>query len=176
MTEIAAGPVWRTPPEEWRTPQESGASWQDYENVRQVCSSYCHIVDRALNSGVTPDLTSILHPDALYHNNFQPGRRFEGRDAVVNWYHEYLGRRLGYYRWVRHKIFEPLITIDGDTAMSSAHFDADSVDRYDKIRVMSGVYDDLLVKYDGRWLIKERFQTIHYHHSLGEAAEFKGWS
>lgn len=170
------GAHWRTPPETWPTPAQSGASWTDYENIRLVESSYCHITDRALNAGKTPDLSSIFHPEAIYRNSFQPGKEFVGHDAVVNWYHEYLGQRLGYYRWTRHKIFEPLIVVDGDTASSSVHFDADSVDRRDRIRVMSGIYDDMLVKHDGRWLIKERFQTIHYHYTLAEAHEFSGWS
>jgi hypothetical protein len=170
------GAYWRTPHDAWVMPNDSGATWEDYETIRTIESSYCHITDRALNSGQTPDLSSIFHPEAIYRNSFQPGMEFVGHDAVTKWYHEYLGRRLGYYRWTRHKIFEPLILIDGDIATASVHFDADSVDRHNRIRVMSGIYDDLLLKHEGRWLIKERFQTIHYHHTLSEAHEFSGWS
>lgn len=173
--EWAPAPQWRTPPERWLSPVDSGADWSDYEAIRTIIAGYCHVTDRAMNQGSTPDLASYFADDATFQNSFQVGQRWVGQEAVVAWWREFLSRRAGYYRWIRHKIYEPLITIDADTALSAVHFDADSVGRDDRIRTMSGIYDDLLVKRGGRWVIKDRYITIHYVHESGEAKPFAGW-
>lgn len=148
---------------------------QDFEEIRQILASYCHIVDQAVAKGETPDTSRLYAEDAIYSNSFEYGQEHVGHEAVVAWYHKFLGKRSGYYRYMRHKIFEPFISIDGDKARSLTHFDADSVDRESQIRGISGRYEDDFVKREGRWLINRRHVEVHYHHTPGKAHEFKGW-
>jgi hypothetical protein len=149
---------------------------EDFEEIRQILAGYCHIVDQAVAKGETPDTSALYHPDAIYSNSFEGGKEHVGHSAVVDWYHKFLGKRSGYYQYMRHKLFEPHIVIDGDHARSVAHFDADSVDRKSQIRGISGRYEDDFVKNNGRWLIVKRHVEVHYHHDGGIAHPFKGWS
>jgi hypothetical protein len=156
-------------------PGEAGASWIDYEEIRQILVAYCHVVDRALAAGEIPDVSHLYHPDSSFSNSWEQGRVHVGRDAVIAWYEEFLGKRSGYYRWTRHKISEPLISIERSSAQAVTYFDADSVDRHDRLRVISGRYDDEFAKDDGKWLIKNRYVELHYHYTPGKASEFVGW-
>ena len=151
-------------------------SAEDFEEIRQILAGYCHIVDQAVAKGQMPDTSALYHPDAVYSNSFESGKQYIGHSAVVAWYHKFLGNRSGYYKYMRHKIFEPYIVIQGDTARSITHFDADSVDRENLIRAISGRYEDDFVKSDGHWLISKRHVEVHYHHTMGAAHAFKGWS
>jgi SnoaL-like domain len=149
---------------------------EDFEAIRQILAGYCHLVDQAVAKGETPDTSALYHPDAVYSNSFENGIQHVGHAAVVAWYHKFLGKRSGYYRYMRHKIFEPYIVINGDKAKSRTHFDADSVDREGMIRGISGRYEDDFVKSSGQWLIAKRHVEVHYHHTIGAAHPFKGWS
>jgi hypothetical protein len=146
----------------------------DYEAVRQVVSGYCHIVDRAMQAGQTPDVSGLFHRDAVFTNSFQD-QEWVGRAAVVEWYHTYLGKRRGYFRYTRHKIYEPFIEIVDGVATSSCHFDADSVDFTGIVRTMSGRYDDVLTQQEGRWLFSKRHIDIHYIPQPMQAQPFRGW-
>jgi hypothetical protein len=150
-------------------------SWNDYEAIRQVISGYCHIVDRAVAKGETPDTSQLYHPNAEYSNSFQEGEVCVGHEAVVAWYHKFLGQRSGYYKFMRHKIYEPFILIHENTAAVITHFDADSVDRHRQIRAISGRYNDSMIKHNGKWLISKRHVDVHYHFVRGEAQRYVGW-
>jgi hypothetical protein len=147
----------------------------DHEQIRQLLVGYCHAVDRALEKGEVADVSALYHDDATFAASWERGQRHVGLPAVLSWYEEFLGKRAGYYRFTRHKISQPEIRVDGDRACSRTYFDADSVDRNDLLRVVSGRYDDEFVKQDGKWLIKDRYATIHYHYTSGEIHEFSGW-
>lgn len=147
---------------------------EDYEEVRQLVSAYCHIVDLTMQAGSTPDVSHLFHPDAVFTNSFQD-REWVGRDAIVEWYHTYLGKREGFFRYTRHKIYSPYITITDGVATSTCHFDADSLDFGGVVRTMSGRYDDTLEPYEGRWLLKTRHIDIHYIPEAVTATPFKGW-
>lgn len=147
----------------------------DYEAIRSVVSAYCHIVDRAAAKGETPDLSALFHPDAVLSYSFENWKKHVGHKAVVEWYHQYLGKRAGFYRFTRHKIFEPYIVINGDTAEVSTHVDADSIDFAGVLKVMAGRYDDWLVKQNGKWLIKERRGYIHYVFTGPQTQPYKAW-
>lgn len=148
---------------------------EDFEAIRQILAGYCHLVDDAVAKGETPDTSSLYHPDAEYSNSFEGGKKHVGHAAVVAWYHEFLGKRSGYYKYMRHKIFEPYIVVDGNTARSVTHFDADSVDKDSNLRAIAGRYVDEFVKENGRWLIKKRHVDVHYHYTPGIAHPFVGW-
>jgi len=145
----------------------------DHEQIRQLLVGYCHTVDRALDAGKIADLSGMYHEDSTFAASWEDGREHVGRRAVLAWYDEFLGKRVG-LRHTRHKISEPEITVDGKTARSRTYFDADSVDRRDRLRVLCGRYDDELVKDDGTWLIKNRYVTAHYSYTGGETREYTG--
>jgi len=146
----------------------------DYEQVRQVVAGYCQFVDRAMQAGGTPDVSHLFHPDAVFTNSFQK-EKFVGREAIVDWYHKYLGKRAGYFRYTRHKIYEPYIVIEDGVATSNCHFDADSLDFTGIIRTMSGHYEDTLTPYEGKWLLTSRHIDIHYIPEAVQAQPFRGW-
>jgi hypothetical protein len=147
----------------------------DFEQIRQVVAGYCHIVDQAMQNGDTPDVSMLFHPDAEFTNSFQP-QVWVGRDAIVDWYHTYLGKRKGYFRYTRHKIYAIHQELEGQTARTICHFDADSLDHSGIIRRMSGQYEDVLEKYGNRWLIRKRHINIQYIPGAIQAELFKGWS
>ncbi|WP_020499184.1 nuclear transport factor 2 family protein [Sciscionella marina] len=146
----------------------------DYEQVRQIVSGYCHVVDQAMQAGKTPDVSHLFHPDAVFTNSFQR-ERWVGRQAIVDWYHKYLGKREGHFRYTRHKIYEPYIEIVDGVATSTCHFDADSLDFTGIVRTMAGRYDDTLEPYEGKWLLKSRHIDIHYIPAPVQAQPFRGW-
>lgn len=151
-----------------------GSGSSDFEEIRQVVAGYCHIVDRAMQKGETPDVSSLFHPDAEFTNSFQT-KVWVGRDAIVDWYHSYLGKRQGHFRYTRHKIYAIHLEFEGDHAHSVCHFDADSLDFNGIIRKMSGRYEDMLQKHDGRWLIRKRHINIQYIPGETQAEPFRGY-
>jgi len=143
------------------------AALNDYEGARQVLSRYCY----ALDSGRLEDLSPLFHRDAVFSVSFEHGHKHSGRDTIHAWYQRFFQQRPGEYRYMRHKIYEPLMTVNGDTATSSAYFDADSVEAGGSIRVVAGRYDDVLVKEQGQWFFKERTITAFYRYSPGQCQE-----
>jgi hypothetical protein len=149
-------------------------SGDDFEQIRQIVAGYCHIVDRAMQRGETPDVSMLFHPDALFTNSFQ-SQEWVGRDAIVEWYHKYLGRRKGHFRFTRHKIYASHQEFEGKTVKSICHFDADSLDFHGIIRRMCGQYEDVLEKYRDQWLILKRHINIPFIPGAIQADPFKGW-
>ena len=146
----------------------------DYLAVQHVVSLYCYLVDTAMQAGETPDVSPLFHPDSEFTNSFQM-ETVKGRDAVVQWYHNYLGKRKGYFRYTRHKIYTPCIQFNGELATSWCHFDADSLDFGGIVRRMSGRYEDTLKKHNGQWLIYRRHIDIHYIPEAEKAEPYRGW-
>jgi ketosteroid isomerase-like protein len=143
------------------------AAMNDYEGARRVLSRYCY----ALDSGRLEDLGPLFHPEAVFSVSFENGQKHSGRDTIQAWYQRFFQHRPDAYRYMRHKIYEPLMTVTGDTATSSTYFDADSVDADGSIRVVAGRYDDVLVKEQGQWFFKERAITAFYRYSPGQCQE-----
>ena len=139
----------------------------DPEGARQLLSRYCH----ALDQGRLADLGSLFHRDAEFSVSFEGEQKHTGRETIQAWYDRFFQRRPGQYRHMRHKIFEPLLTINGNSATAATYFDADSVDEGGSVRVVTGRYDDVLVKEQGQWFFKERTITVLYHYSPGQCQE-----
>jgi len=139
----------------------------DPEGARQLLSRYCH----ALDQGRLADLGSLFHRDAEFSVSFEGEQKHTGRETIQAWYDRFFQQRPGQYRHMRHKIFEPLLTINGNTATAATYFDADSVDEGGSVRVVTGRYDDVLVKEQGQWFFKERTITVLYHYSPGQCQE-----
>lgn len=158
----------------WTPPHATGASWHDYEDIRQLITGYCEVVDRAMNAGKAPDVGELFHEDSTFGTSFEEVTSVGG-EAVVEWYRNYLGQRAGFYRWMRHKVFDSFIQVDGTSATATTYFDADSVNPKERIGLMSGRYEDEFRKDDGLWRFSRRFVVIDYVHHGGQAREFRGW-
>jgi hypothetical protein len=158
----------------WTPPHDTGASWHDYEDIRQLITGYCVVVDSAMNAGNPPEVGALFHTDSTFGTSFED-RMYVGGEAVAAWYRRYLGSRATFYRWMRHKVFDSFIQVDGDHATAVTYFDADSVNPKDRIGLMSGRYEDEFRKDQGRWLFSKRFVAIDYVHHGGDAWKFAGW-
>ena len=139
----------------------------DAEGALQLLSRYCF----ALDGGKLEELGSLFHRDAAFSVSFESGQKHTGRDTIQAWYNRFFEQRPGQYRHMRHKIFAPLLTVTGDTATASTYFDADSVEEDGNVRVVSGRYDDVLVKEQGKWFFKDRTITVFYRYSPGKCEE-----
>ena len=139
----------------------------DYEAVRGVLSRYCF----ALDSGNLSELSSLFHPQADFSVSFENGQKHKGRDTIHSWYGRFFQQRPDQYQHMRHKLFEPLITVNGKTATTSTYFDSESKDATGQIQMITGRYDDSLVKEGGQWYFKERTITVLYNYSPGSGQE-----
>jgi hypothetical protein len=146
---------------------ENVITTSDYEGARQLLSRYCFALDR----GRLEELSPLFHRDATFSVSFESGLQHTGRDTIHAWYAQFYQARPGQFRHTRHKIYEPLLVIDGATATSSTYFDADSIDPDGNVRVISGRYDDVMVKEEGQWFFKDRMITVLYHYSPGKGEE-----
>ncbi len=140
---------------------------ESIEGVRHVLSRYCF----ALDSGTLNELGALFHRDATFSVSFEREQQHTGRETIQAWYERFFQQRPGHYRHMRHKIYEPLVSLHGDTATAATYFDADSVDNDGRVHVVAGRYDDTLVKESGQWFFKERTITVLYHYSPGNSQE-----
>ena len=139
----------------------------DYEGARQLLSRYCYALDRSRLA----DLGSLFHREPEFSVSFDSGQKHTGRETIQAWYDRFFQQRPGQYRHMRHKIFEPLLTVNGNAATAATYFDADSVEEDGSVRVTAGRYDDVLVKEQGQWFFKERTITVFYRYSPGQCQE-----
>lgn len=139
----------------------------DYEGARQVLSRYCF----ALDSGSLDALGPLFHREAVFCVSFESGEEHTGRDTIQAWYERFFTEQPDRPRFMRHKIYEPFLTVAGTTATASTYFDADSLQPDGRVQVVAGRYDDVLVKEHSQWFFKERTITVLYHYSPGSGQE-----
>ena len=72
---------------------------------------------------------------------------------------------------MRHKIYEPQLTIAGSQATSAAYFDAEWLQPDGHVHVVAGRYDDTLLKEHGQWFFKDRTITVLYNYTPGKGQE-----
>ena len=145
----------------------STVTTEDYEGVRRVLSRYCFALDR----GDLSELSSLFHRQADFSVSFEHGQKHKGRDTIHSWYARFFQQRPNDYQHMRHKIYEPVITVSGNTATSSTYFDGESKDANGQVQIVAGRYDDSLVKEGGQWFFKERTITVLYNYSPGSGRE-----
>jgi hypothetical protein len=143
------------------------AETNDYEGARQLLSRYCY----ALDQGQLEELGSLFHREAMFSVSFESEQKHTGRETIQAWYNRFFEQRPGQSRHMRHKIFAPLLSVTGNTATAATYFDADSVEADGSVRVVSGRYDDVLVREQGQWFFKERTITVLYRYSPGKCEE-----
>jgi hypothetical protein len=139
----------------------------DYEGARQLLSRYC----AALDNHRLDELASLFHREAVFSVSFERDQRHAGRDTIHAWYDKFYQARPGQYRHPRHKLFEPLLSVKGNTATASTYFDSDFIDPDGNVRIIAGRYDDVLIKDQEQWFFKERMISVFYHYSPGKGEE-----
>lgn len=149
------------------TARSLAATTSDYEGARQLLSKYCS----ALDHGRLDELSLLFHRDAAFAVSFEGGKKHNGRDTIHAWYGQFYQARPGQFRHPRHKLFEPLLAVNGDTATASTYFDSDFIGPDGNVCVISGRYDDVLVKDQGQWFFKDRTISVFYHYSPGKGEE-----
>jgi ketosteroid isomerase-like protein len=140
---------------------------ESVEGVRQVLSRYCF----ALDTLALQEVGALFHRDATFSVSFDHEQQHTGRETIEAWYARFFQQRPGQYSHMRHKLYEPRVTIHGDTATAATYFDSDAVDQDGKIIVIAGRYDDTLVRESGQWFFKDRRITVLYHYSPGTSRE-----
>ncbi|NOT56053.1 MAG: nuclear transport factor 2 family protein [Deltaproteobacteria bacterium] len=140
---------------------------ESVEGVRQVLSRYCF----ALDTLALQEVGALFHRDATFSVSFDREQQHTGRETIKAWYARFFQQRPGQYSHMRHKLYEPRVTIHGDTATAVTYFDSDAVDQDGKIIVIAGRYDDTLVRESGQWFFKDRRITVLYHYSPGTSRE-----
>ena len=168
-TKVAKKPARRVQQASRTTPARTAMTitMSDYEGARQLLSRYCFALDR----GRLDELAPLFHRNAAFAASFENGKKHSGRDTIHDWYAQFYQARPGQFRYTHHKIHEPLLTIDGATATSSTYFDADSIGPDGNVRVISGRYDDVMVKEGGQWFFPDRTITVLYHYSPGKGED-----
>ena len=139
----------------------------DYEGVRQVLSRYCF----ALDSGQLGALGPLFHRDASFSVSFEGGTTHTGRTTIQAWYDKFFSQQPDQFRCMRHKIYEPQLTVTGSQATSVVYFDADSLQPDGSVHVVAGRYDDTLLKEQGQWFFKDRTITVFYNYTPGKGQE-----
>lgn len=139
----------------------------DYEGARQLLSRYCAFIDQ----GKLVALSELFHPKAVFSVSFDNKPNHVGRPAILAWYSDFFRPRRGKFRFPRHKLFEPYLVLEGNTATAASYFDSDFVEADGTVRILAGHYDDVLVKERGVWMFKQRTITVHYHYSPGKGQE-----
>jgi hypothetical protein len=139
----------------------------DFEGARQLLSRYCTLIDQ----GKLIELSELFHLDAKFSVSFESLPIHTGREAILAWYTRFFRSRPGKVRHPRHKIFEPDLVVNGNSATASTYFDSDFVEQNDDVTVLAGRYDDVLIRARGRWLFMERSITICYHYSPGKSGD-----
>ena len=80
------------------------------------------------------------------------GREVSGREAIVSTWHGAMAR----YSELAFMAFPGAISVEGDRATLRTHTFEHLVPVDGPIRVQAGIYEDLLVRRDGRWLFAQR--------------------
>ena len=131
---------------------------EDERDVLRRLSAYGHAIDYGDEDGLGRLLLGrrrLRHPQPAA-GSAAPGRL--GRDALLAFI---AGHTRAPELWHKHLLVEPLITIDGDTAGSSAYFAVLMEDDEEPLLRVFGRYRDRLVREpDGEWRLRERIAEI----------------
>ena len=146
-------------------------SAEDHIAIQQLLHKYCHTVDR----GTADEVAALFHETAVLLPRYESDQRHEGRQAVRNWYDNYMKNFRAKVRYLRHKIESPVIEISGNEATSTCYLDADSITILkNEPSVAFGRYDDKFIKDNGQWWFKERVIILYYSYPLAGYTEGRG--
>lgn len=129
--------------------------------IEDLLYRYCHLVDR----GTADELAALFVADAILHPPYPAGALCTGREAVRDWFAEFIATVRAQRRDPRHRVTTPMIALDGARARSTSYFDSDALAEDPAgasiVRVAQGRYDDVLVRSGGEWRFAERRIVLH---------------
>jgi len=125
----------------------------EYEKIRRLLAEYCFATD----TGDTARWVALFTQDVRWEGG--AFGRFEGREAATA-YHQGAGDAS---KGFRHITSNSVIDLEGDRASVASYVQVFDQSGDQPALAFSGVYQDVVVKQDGKWLIKERH--LHPHPS-----------
>jgi uncharacterized protein (TIGR02246 family) len=122
-------------------------SSEDIEEIRRLTAEY----NRAFDESRAEDWANCFTPDGFFERS-NAGRSYQGREEIAELCRSYPVAG-------RHITGEHIIQVDGDTATQTCYLLY--LDRNKNFAVdMFGVYNDELVRRDGKWLFKTRLLKV----------------
>ncbi len=117
----------------------------DYEAIRRLLAEYCIATD----TGDTERWADCFADDIAFEGPFGS---FDSKEAGRA-YHQSAGDASKNFRHINSNA---VIDIDGDHAAVRSYIQVFDQTGENPVMVFLGFYDDRLVKYEGRWLIRSR--------------------
>jgi uncharacterized protein (TIGR02246 family) len=119
---------------------------EDYEEIRQLIASYCHMLDTHDAVG----WAALFSEDGMLDLG---GAKTQGTDALQAYIEDLRAAHRGYP--MRHLVTNVVIDVDGDVAASQSYVVLLNPGG-PRLIGMTGRYDDQLRRIDGRWRLLER--------------------
>jgi ketosteroid isomerase-like protein len=132
----------------------------DRDKIADLIHRYCF----ALDHGSVEDVMALFAPECAVH--LIPGRTFENRDAVHEFYSKLIRHRMSL---VRHTVHNLVIELNGDLATAKSYWDVKG-DLRSQAVVLGGYYADQVNKRHRKWLFSKREIRIEFAAPLAE-----GW-
>jgi uncharacterized protein (TIGR02246 family) len=145
------------------------ANLEAKEEVREFIASYCAITDRIDKIG---DLIDLFAEDAVLRN---PAGVHSGRAAIQSYYAAFFASGLKFSR--HHAVNQVITILEPGTARHESYFIA-FLGRGGDSKIAFGRYEDLVVKREGVWRFKDKYNDIVANTTLeaGWAEGFAGAS
>jgi SnoaL-like protein len=127
------------------------------EEVREFIASYCAITDRIDKIG---DLVALFTEDAVLRN---PAGVHAGRAAIESYYTGFFANGVKFSR--HHAVNQVITILEPGTARHESYFIA-FLGLVGESRIAFGRYEDLVVKQEGLWRFKDKYNDIVANTSL----------
>jgi ketosteroid isomerase-like protein len=125
---------------------------EDIEALRSLRNRY----HACINDGRYGEIAELFTGDALVVLGYLA--RYEGRDAIGAGFRG-MGERERFF--IKQFIHSHEVQVDGDRATGVSYLEA-RYGRYGVSWLVSGRYDDVYVRQDGRWLFKSMIAELYY--------------
>jgi SnoaL-like domain len=124
-------------------------SQTDREQIQNHLAKYCFVVDR----GSAEEIAALFWDDARLEFN---GTHL-GNESIRQCFAEWIRKLRDPVEGLRHLIYVPLITMDGDSATAETYVDADGhVRKSGRTILLRSLYRDRLTRRNGEWRFAER--------------------
>jgi ketosteroid isomerase-like protein len=124
-------------------------STEDIEAIRQLTASY----NRAYDEQRAADWANHFTEDGFFERS-NAGRSYRGREEIAG-----LCSSFDYPVHGRHVTSEHIINVNGDTATQTCYLQFLNRDKGFTVDLFA-VYEDELVKVDGKWLFSSRLCNV----------------
>lgn len=125
---------------------------EDIEAIRALRNQY----HSAINDGRYADIAALFTEDAVVELGYLA--RYEGIAAIDRGFRG-MGERERFF--IKQFIHSHLVEVDGDRATGKSYLEA-RYGRYGVSYLVSGRYDDVYVRRDGRWLFQAMIAELYY--------------